>query len=80
MQKPKRRLRRRIDPILQEAIDLAGGRARLANLIGCSRQNVWKWYRIPAEQVLAVERAVGLTREALRPDLFNQPRPKRRSA
>jgi TorA maturation chaperone TorD len=59
------------DAGLQEAIRAAGGVSELARRIGISQPSVSNWDRIPAERVLAVEAATGVTRAVLRPDLYN---------
>lgn len=55
---------------LREAILTAGGLRSLARKIGTSHQAVAQWDRIPAERVADVERATGIARQTLRPDLF----------
>jgi DNA-binding transcriptional regulator YdaS (Cro superfamily) len=67
------------DPVLIEAIATAGGLERLGLAIGITAQAVWKWNRVPANRVIAVERATGIPRERLRPDIFGAPRPHPRS-
>jgi DNA-binding transcriptional regulator YdaS (Cro superfamily) len=59
--------------VIQVAIDKAGGMRPLARAIGISYQAIQSWKkRIPAERVLAVERATGISREVLRPDLYSR--------
>lgn len=58
-----------MDPV-QKAISKMGGCQPLADAIGLHRATVWGWKRIPAERVLAVERATGISRHELRPDLY----------
>src|SRR2546422_11747188 len=55
---------------LDEAIRVAGGIGALARKIGISQPSVSNWSRIPAERVLCVEAATGVSREMLRPDLY----------
>lgn len=63
---------------LQQAIRILGGQAALARACGkgCKQQHVWNWMhrdrKIPAEFVLAIERATGgqVTRHQLRPDIY----------
>jgi TorA maturation chaperone TorD len=61
---------------LAVAIELVGGQAKLARLIGVSQPHVWHWLhkaeRVPAEHVIAIEKATGgrITRAQLRPDLY----------
>jgi TorA maturation chaperone TorD len=60
------------DPGLDEAIQAAGGVGSLARKIGISQPSVSNWSRVPAERVLVVEAATGVSRAILRPDLFNE--------
>jgi len=55
---------------LEEAIRAAGGASELARRIGISQPSVSNWSRVPAERVLSVEAATGVTRAILRPDLY----------
>jgi TorA maturation chaperone TorD len=63
------------DPGLEEAIRAAGGVGALARKIGISQPSVSNWARIPAERVLAVEAATGISRNILRPDLYIEHHP-----
>ena len=58
------------DKALQEAIDKAGGAARVAAVIGISRPAVSQWKRCPAERVIELSRLSGVPRSRLRPDLY----------
>jgi TorA maturation chaperone TorD len=58
---------------LDEAIRVAGGVGALARKIGISQPSVSNWSRIPAERVLSVEAATGVSRAVLRPDLYGEP-------
>src|SRR5437588_7628430 len=58
------------DPGLSEAIHAAGGVSELARRIGISQPSVSNWDKIPAERVLAIEAATGISRKMLRPDLY----------
>jgi TorA maturation chaperone TorD len=60
------------DPGLDEAIRAAGGITELARRIGISQPSVSNWSRVPAERVLSVEAATGVTRAILRPDLYGE--------
>jgi len=55
---------------LDEAIRVAGGVGALARKIGISQPSVSNWLRVPAERVLSVEAATGVSRAILRPDLY----------
>jgi len=58
------------DQGLIQAIDAAGGVSNLARQLGIAQPSVTGWARVPAERVLSVEAATGISRETLRPDLF----------
>lgn len=56
---------------VDRAIEIAGGQRQLAQLIGVSYQAIQKFRRrVPAERVLAIEAATGVSRHELRPDLY----------
>ena len=59
---------------LNDAVARVGSQSALARLIGVSQQAVWKWLQsgkpLPAEHVLKVEAATGVSRHDLRPDLY----------
>jgi TorA maturation chaperone TorD len=61
------------DAGLEHAIDAAGGVAQLARKIGIAQPSVSNWNRVPAERVIAVESATGVSRKVLRPDLYCEP-------
>jgi TorA maturation chaperone TorD len=56
---------------LSRAIDAAGGISQLARKIGIAQPSVSSWNRVPAERVIAVEAATGISRKLLRPDLYS---------
>lgn len=59
---------------LERAVELAGGQSALARAIGKSQSHIWHWLkvakRVPAEAAVAIEKATGVTRQELRPDLY----------
>ncbi len=58
---------------LQKAVAIAGGQTALARKINLKQAYVWGWLqsgRIPAERVIAVEAATGISRHELRPDIY----------
>lgn len=55
---------------IQKAIESAGGLNCLARSLGVSYQAIQQWDRVPAERVLAVEQASGVSRHELRPDIY----------
>ena len=60
----------RRDPSLQQAIEAAGNGKALAGRIGVTPQALSQWRRAPARRVLDIERASGVPRHELRPDLY----------
>lgn len=48
----------------------------MARLVGVSQPSVWGWVhrlgKLPAEHVLKVEEATGISRHELRPDIYPQ--------
>jgi TorA maturation chaperone TorD len=63
------------DAGLERAIDAAGGVARLARKIGIAQPSVSNWNTVPAQRVIAVEAATGVSRKVLRPDLYSEAAP-----
>jgi len=57
-------------PGLEEAIRAIGGVNELARKLGIAQPSVSGWTRVPAERVVAVEEATGVSRAVLRPDLY----------
>ncbi|MCA3264792.1 MAG: molecular chaperone TorD family protein [Azospirillum sp.] len=61
---------------LERAVELAGGQSALARAIGKSQSHIWHWLkvakRVPAEAAVAIEKATGVPRRELRPDLYAQ--------
>lgn len=58
---------------LKEACRRAGGQTALAKQIGKTQGHVSQWIhrrRLPAEEVLGIERATGVSRHDLRPDIY----------
>jgi TorA maturation chaperone TorD/DNA-binding transcriptional regulator YdaS (Cro superfamily) len=61
---------------LAAAVDLVGGQAKLARILGVTQPNVWHWLHksehVPGEYVLKIEEATGgrISRHDLRPDLY----------
>lgn len=59
---------------LSDAVIRSGSQSAFARLCGVSQTAVWKWLqsgkRLPAEHVLTVERATGVSKHLLRPDIY----------
>ncbi|NHN93804.1 transcriptional regulator [Acetobacter sicerae] len=49
-----------------------GASARIAKALKITRGAVSQWDKVPAEFVVEIEQATGLSREELRPDLFRR--------
>lgn len=64
---------------MAQAIEIVGGQAALARLLGVSQPTVWHWVhkaeRVPGEHVIAIETVTAgrVTRHDLRPDLYPRP-------
>ncbi|RWE81927.1 MAG: hypothetical protein EOS63_08040 [Mesorhizobium sp.] len=56
--------------IVRIAAAKVGGLGALASHLGIRHQAFYSWKRVPAERVLDIERATGISRHAQRPDLF----------
>lgn len=61
------------DPALKKAIEAASTAQNLANLLGVTPQALSQWKRVPPLRVLEVEKATGVPRHDLRPDLYPRP-------
>lgn len=55
---------------LEAAIKAAGGLRALGRLLGVSHQAIMQWKRIPQNRLVAIEKATGVAREKLCPDLY----------
>jgi DNA-binding transcriptional regulator YdaS (Cro superfamily) len=60
---------------MKRAVDLAGGQSALARKVGTTQARIWYWLNkaergCPAEWVLAVAKATGVSKHELRPDLY----------
>jgi DNA-binding transcriptional regulator YdaS (Cro superfamily) len=50
-----------------------GRRTALAATLGITPGALSQWAQVPSERALDVERATGISRYSLRPDVFGQP-------
>ncbi|NQY33603.1 MAG: helix-turn-helix domain-containing protein [Alteromonadaceae bacterium] len=62
------------NPILMKAVKKLGSQTKLAAAINTTQQNIWWWLyeanSINAEFVIAIEKASGVSRHELRPDIY----------
>lgn len=58
------------DRALEVAIEKAGSSKDLAFAIGVTPQALSQWRQVPPTRVLDVERATGVSRHDLRPDIY----------
>lgn len=64
---------------LEKACNVAGGQTDLARKIGKTQGHISQWLRrgsVPAEMVLPIELASGVSRHDLRPDLYPRDKPR----
>lgn len=58
---------------LKKAVEKAGGQSAVARKIGCTSQAVSKWCNtgeVPMKRLIDFEKATGIPREKLYPELF----------
>jgi DNA-binding transcriptional regulator YdaS (Cro superfamily) len=55
---------------LKAVIEEVGSMHALGRLIDISQQAISQWDRVPAKHIIEIERATGVPRNALRPDLY----------
>lgn len=67
-------LEHRVKSVLAEAVRAAGNQTAFGRLIGKRQSSVREWLvndrPLPAEHVLKVEEATGISRHRLRPDIY----------
>jgi DNA-binding transcriptional regulator YdaS (Cro superfamily) len=61
-----------IDQGLRRVLKTVGTRYRLAKMLGLTPPAVHRWKRVPANRIVAVEKATGIDRSKLRPDLYDR--------
>ena len=59
---------------LKQAVSIIGTQQAFADLLQVSQPRVWRWLnqskQLPAEYVLKIEAATGVSRHDLRPDIY----------
>lgn len=83
--RPKKAVRRPPKKGLERACAIAGSQIELGRMIGKSQSFIWYWLErakdgVPAKYCSAIERATGVPRHELRPDLWPPPRDSERAA
>ena len=70
-------MRRMEKSILHIAVEKLGSQSAFAQAVGTTQQSVSYWLnhggKLPAEFVMAAEKATGIPRHELRPDIFREP-------
>ena len=56
--------------IVHQAADRVGGLSALARLLNIKHTAFYRWGQVPPVRVLQIERATGVSRHDLRPDLY----------
>ena len=67
---PRMKVKKQRDGGLMAALAASGKAVNLATKLGITPQAINAWHRVPADRVLEVERATGVPRHVLRPDLY----------
>lgn len=56
------------------AVQMAGGQTAFAAIVGCTQGNIWQLLQkqspLSAQYVIAAEKATGVSRHDLRPDIY----------
>lgn len=52
------------------AVEAAGGKSALAKKLKTTRQNISAWRQVPIGRALEIERLLGVSRHAMRPDVY----------
>lgn len=55
---------------LERAADAIGGFPELAKRLGITRHALYQWEKVPPNRVIPIEKATGIPRHELRPDLY----------
>jgi DNA-binding transcriptional regulator YdaS (Cro superfamily) len=58
---------------IKDIIKAAGGCAKLARALGCHHTSILGWKQVPPKRVPAVSHVTGISRHALRPDMYEAP-------
>ncbi len=63
---------------LKKAVQAIGSQGKVARICGVKQPSVWAWVNngvtLPAEHVLKIEEASGVSRHDLRPDIYPRER------
>lgn len=55
---------------LKAAVERRGSLTEVARLLGITRQAIGQWESVPPKHVLGLERLSGVSRYAIRPDIY----------
>jgi DNA-binding transcriptional regulator YdaS (Cro superfamily) len=61
------------DVVVAMVREVRGTAGRIAQACGLGREAVWRWRKVPARHVLAVESLLGIPRHKIRPDIYPPP-------
>jgi DNA-binding transcriptional regulator YdaS (Cro superfamily) len=56
--------------IVAKGAEKAGGLGKLADALGIRHQSFYSWKEVPPKRVVAFEKATGIPRDEIRPDLY----------
>lgn len=56
--------------IVRKGAEKVGGLGKLAEALNIAHQSFYSWHEVPPRRVLAFERATGIPRHVIRPDLY----------
>lgn len=59
-----------MEKIIDDIIDRAGSKAKLARHLGIKHSSLYNWRRVPAARVIEIEKLTGISRHKIRPDIF----------
>ena len=64
-------MKKQKSPGLELAIRTAGDQYALAQRLGITQSAVSHWKEVPSRHIIAIEKATGVSRRLLRPDLYD---------
>ena len=61
-----------VDKGIKLAVEAVGGWRSLGRKLGMNYQTIQSWKQIPAKHIVEIEKATGIPREKLRPELYRR--------